>query len=103
VMSGFGSSAGAPVCPNCTKRIYPTEIISAAGRQYHKQCIICKKCSRKITPGSQLDHKEDIYCKNCYNEEFVDSDTQKQVYDSIKCSRAKDTTDQNGADVKLGW
>ncbi|OSC99973.1 LIM-domain-containing protein [Trametes coccinea BRFM310] len=63
-MHPFG---GTPICPRCTKAVYAAEQIMGPGRKlYHKPCLACKNCGKRLDSFSLVEHNEEPYCKNCH-------------------------------------
>jgi cysteine/glycine-rich protein len=55
------------VCGGCAKTVYAVELVSAAGRSWHKTCLRCKECNKTMKTNELTDSKDGIYCKNCYS------------------------------------
>ncbi|KAI0656339.1 hypothetical protein C8Q70DRAFT_1013945 [Cubamyces menziesii] len=63
-MHPFG---GTPICPRCAKAVYAAEQIMGPGRKlYHKPCLACKSCGKRLDSFSLVEHEEEPYCKNCH-------------------------------------
>mmetsp|Transcript_115304 Transcript_115304/g.162115 ORF Transcript_115304/g.162115 Transcript_115304/m.162115 type:complete len:133 (-) Transcript_115304:23-421(-) len=62
-MSKFGS----PKCPACGKAVYFAERQKVIGQDWHKVCVKCNTCKKKLEPGNFSDREGKIYCKTCYN------------------------------------
>ncbi|KAI9060120.1 hypothetical protein FKP32DRAFT_1687699 [Trametes sanguinea] len=63
-MHPFG---GTPICPRCSKAVYAAEQIMGPGRKlYHKPCLACKNCGKRLDSFSLVEHNEEPYCKNCH-------------------------------------
>ncbi|KAL1937433.1 hypothetical protein VTO73DRAFT_13769 [Trametes versicolor] len=63
-MHPFG---GTPICPRCAKSVYAAEQIMGPGRKlYHKPCLACKSCGKRLDSFSLVEHDEEPYCKNCH-------------------------------------
>eukprot|EP01094_Clydonella_sp_ATCC50884_P001828 TRINITY_DN1137_c0_g1_i1.p2 TRINITY_DN1137_c0_g1~~TRINITY_DN1137_c0_g1_i1.p2 ORF type:complete len:145 (+),score=41.61 TRINITY_DN1137_c0_g1_i1:20-454(+) len=63
-MSKFGK---APKCPKCGKTVYFAERQQVLGQDWHKPCVKCESCNKKLEPGNFADREGKIYCKPCYN------------------------------------
>eukprot|EP01097_Dermamoeba_algensis_P000900 TRINITY_DN1331_c0_g2_i1.p1 TRINITY_DN1331_c0_g2~~TRINITY_DN1331_c0_g2_i1.p1 ORF type:complete len:107 (+),score=17.02 TRINITY_DN1331_c0_g2_i1:172-492(+) len=38
----------------------------ALGKDYHKLCLKCSACAKKLEPGSFSDRDNQLFCKGCY-------------------------------------
>uniref|UniRef100_UPI00398F3637 cysteine-rich protein 1 n=1 Tax=Pristiophorus japonicus TaxID=55135 RepID=UPI00398F3637 len=60
-----------PKCPRCDKEVYFAERVTAQGKDWHRPCLKCEKCSKILTSGSFVEHAGKPYCqKPCYNALF---------------------------------
>eukprot|EP00232_Nephroselmis_pyriformis_P005986 CAMPEP_0182912252 /NCGR_PEP_ID=MMETSP0034_2-20130328/37413_1 /TAXON_ID=156128 /ORGANISM="Nephroselmis pyriformis, Strain CCMP717" /LENGTH=239 /DNA_ID=CAMNT_0025048911 /DNA_START=74 /DNA_END=789 /DNA_ORIENTATION=+ len=68
-MSGFTGSS--TKCATCTKTVYPMEMITANGENYHKQCFKCAQCGGTLKPTNfnAIDGK--TYCKPHFMQLFA--------------------------------
>ncbi|EPS98833.1 hypothetical protein FOMPIDRAFT_90481 [Fomitopsis schrenkii] len=63
-MHPFG---GTPICPKCSKAVYAAEQIMGPGRRlYHKPCLACTSCGKRLDSYNLLEHDQEPYCKNCH-------------------------------------
>ncbi|KAI0830198.1 hypothetical protein BC628DRAFT_1356868 [Trametes gibbosa] len=63
-MHPFG---GTPICPRCSKSVYAAEQIMGPGRKlYHKPCLACKSCGKRLDSFNLVEHDEEPYCKLCH-------------------------------------
>ncbi|XP_036286234.1 cysteine-rich protein 2 isoform X2 [Pipistrellus kuhlii] len=54
-------------CPKCDKTVYFAEKVSSLGKDWHKFCLKCERCSKTLTPGGHAEHDGKPYChKPCY-------------------------------------
>lgn len=60
--------AGEPnMCPRCGKRVYFAEKVTSLGKDWHRPCLRCERCSKTLTPGGHAEHDGQPYChKPCY-------------------------------------
>merc|ERR1711934_920882 len=65
--SYFENKMPNPKCPRCQKTVYFAEQQLVLGKPWHKICVKCAGCSKKLEPGNFQDREGDIYCKNCYH------------------------------------
>ncbi|KAF8553635.1 hypothetical protein OG21DRAFT_1463835 [Imleria badia] len=67
-MHPFG---GTPVCPRCRKAVYAAEQVMGPGRKlYHKPCLACTSCNKRLDSLTLLEHDQEPYCKNCHIRSF---------------------------------
>ncbi|TFK83866.1 hypothetical protein K466DRAFT_589387 [Polyporus arcularius HHB13444] len=63
-MHPFG---GSPRCPRCSTAVYAAEQIMGPGRKlYHKSCLKCTSCNKRLDSFSLVEHEEEPYCKLCH-------------------------------------
>ncbi|KZT03325.1 uncharacterized protein LAESUDRAFT_684152 [Laetiporus sulphureus 93-53] len=71
-MPSFG---GTPLCARCGKVVYAAEQTMGPGRKiYHKPCLTCTSCGKRLDSYSLLEHDEEPYCKNCHVKLFAMQD-----------------------------
>ncbi|KAH8112121.1 LIM-domain-containing protein [Phellopilus nigrolimitatus] len=62
---------GISICPRCEKAVYAAEQIMGPGRMlYHKPCLACTACNKRLDSLSLMEHDKEPYCKQCYNKNF---------------------------------
>ncbi|KIJ47335.1 hypothetical protein M422DRAFT_249187, partial [Sphaerobolus stellatus SS14] len=67
-MNPFGASTK---CPTCDKIVYAAEQVMGPGRlMYHKLCLKCLSCSRRLDSLSLREHNREPYCNNCHVRNF---------------------------------
>nr|pir estradiol-stimulated protein ESP1 - rat [Rattus norvegicus] len=55
------------MCPRCNKRVYFAEKVTSLGKDWHRPCPRCERCSKTLTPGGHAEHDGQPYChKPCY-------------------------------------
>ncbi|TFK96868.1 hypothetical protein BDV98DRAFT_554653 [Pterulicium gracile] len=60
-----------PVCGRCSKAVYAAEQVMGPGRKlYHKSCMKCTSCNKRLDSHSLVEHDEEPYCKNCHVKNF---------------------------------
>ncbi|KAJ6478556.1 hypothetical protein C8R47DRAFT_1138799 [Mycena vitilis] len=60
-----------PQCPTCSKVVYEAEKIIGPGRKfYHKPCLACFTCKKRLDSLKLLEHDQRPYCKSCHAKEF---------------------------------
>ncbi|XP_066533293.1 cysteine-rich protein 2-like [Hoplias malabaricus] len=66
--ASFSSFSGRPnICPRCSKTVYFAEKVSSLGKDWHRPCLRCERCSKTLAPGSHAEHHGQPYChKPCY-------------------------------------
>merc|ERR1719187_2573079 len=61
----------APTCPVCSRTVYHLEAVYAADRTpYHKKCLNCGECGRKLDTITLNEHEKQLYCNCCYQGMF---------------------------------
>ncbi|KDN39248.1 hypothetical protein K437DRAFT_276075 [Tilletiaria anomala UBC 951] len=61
----FGIAA--PKCARCDKSVYQAEqVIGPAAKPYHKSCLTCMACGKRLDSTLLLEHEGEAYCKNCH-------------------------------------
>ncbi|ESK87689.1 cysteine and glycine-rich protein 3 (cardiac lim protein) [Moniliophthora roreri MCA 2997] len=67
-MHPFG---GTPICPRCSKAVYAAEQVMGPGRKlYHKPCLACTLCNKRLDSYTLLEHDQEPYCKSCHVKNF---------------------------------
>ncbi|KAI9016113.1 hypothetical protein DFJ74DRAFT_679519 [Hyaloraphidium curvatum] len=61
---------GAPTCPRCSKAVYMAEQVVAPGGPYHKNCLTCLTCSKRIDSTTLAEREGQVYCKACYGKNW---------------------------------
>ncbi|KAJ1300656.1 hypothetical protein OPQ81_002304 [Rhizoctonia solani] len=75
-MNSFG---GPSKCPRCEKTVYAAEQIIGPGRQaYHKFCLKCTSCNKRLDSYSLVEHNQQPYCKPCHIRGFGTRDLRHQ-------------------------
>ncbi|KAI8930016.1 hypothetical protein BC831DRAFT_499813 [Entophlyctis helioformis] len=64
----FGGAAA--TCPRCAKAVYFNEQVVGPGGMYHKPCLTCKECRKRLDSTNVADKDKEAYCKNCYGRLF---------------------------------
>merc|ERR1712010_167302 len=66
-MSKFG---GAPKCPRCGKSVYHAERATGPGGDWHKDCLVCIDCRKRLDSTTLAEHAGEAYCKSCHGKRF---------------------------------
>ncbi|KZP30114.1 LIM-domain-containing protein [Athelia psychrophila] len=62
---------GTPICPKCSKAVYAAEQTMGPGRKlYHKPCLACVACGKRLDSYTLLEHDQQPYCKSCHVKNF---------------------------------
>lgn len=70
---------GTPSCARCSKSVYAAEQVLGPGRKaYHRPCLSCTQCSKRLDSLSLLEHDEMPYCKPCHSRNFGTADLRSQ-------------------------
>nr|AFY10810.1 muscle LIM [Isodiametra pulchra] len=59
-----------PNCPKCGKQVYFNEQIKLQEKAWHKDCIRCQGCNKRLDPAAVNDPEGGIYCQVCYRRNF---------------------------------
>jgi len=54
------------LCPKCGTSVYHAEEVRAGGLAWHRACLSCAECSRRVDPGSAQLRDTAVYCPPCY-------------------------------------
>ncbi|KAF7420800.1 hypothetical protein PC9H_011318 [Pleurotus ostreatus] len=66
---------GTSVCPKCLKAVYAAEQVMGPGRMlYHKPCLACTMCNKRLDSLTLLEHNHKPYCKLCHVKHFGTKD-----------------------------
>ncbi|PWY98443.1 hypothetical protein BCV70DRAFT_201757 [Testicularia cyperi] len=59
----------APKCARCEKSVYLAEqVIGPASKPYHRTCLTCVVCNKRLDSTLLVEHDAEPYCKNCHKE-----------------------------------
>ncbi|SPO22034.1 uncharacterized protein UTRI_02029_B [Ustilago trichophora] len=59
----------APKCARCNTSVYLAEqVIGPASKPYHKTCLTCVVCNKRLDSTLLVEHDGEPYCKNCHKE-----------------------------------
>lgn len=61
---GFGAIAANAIekCASCTKTVYASERVGAAGKVYHTTCFRCAHCNEILEPTNFANLNQKNYC-----------------------------------------
>lgn len=58
---------GSPQCARCNKAVFMAEqVIGPYSRPYHKTCLTCTVCNKRLDSTLLVEHEGEPYCKNCH-------------------------------------
>ncbi|KAJ3212113.1 hypothetical protein HK099_007801 [Clydaea vesicula] len=58
-------------CPRCSKAVYAAEQVTGPNATfYHKSCMSCKECRKKLDSTTMTERENEVYCKSCYGKLF---------------------------------
>ncbi|CAI9091630.1 OLC1v1026704C2 [Oldenlandia corymbosa var. corymbosa] len=60
-------------CKACDKTVYPVELLSADGINYHKSCFKCSHCKGTLKLSNYSSMEGVLYCKPHYEQLFKES------------------------------
>lgn len=58
------------ICTGCKKAVYAAELVLGAGNKYHKACLKCCDCGKRLDSTNMVDRDFDLYCRACYSKSF---------------------------------
>ncbi|KAG2211149.1 hypothetical protein INT47_006268 [Mucor saturninus] len=58
------------ICTGCKKAVYAAELVLGAGNKYHKACLKCCDCGKRLDSTNMVDRDFDLYCRGCYSKSF---------------------------------
>ncbi|WVR04265.1 hypothetical protein IAU60_001265 [Kwoniella sp. DSM 27419] len=62
---------GAPKCETCGQSVYHAEQVLGPHRKiYHKLCLKCVQCGKRLDSGSLVEHDTQPYCARCHTQLF---------------------------------
>ncbi|KLT46226.1 hypothetical protein CC85DRAFT_239152 [Cutaneotrichosporon oleaginosum] len=62
---------GTPRCERCGGAVYHAEQVMGPGRRiYHKLCLKCESCGKRLDQGSLVQHDNLPYCNRCHTQLF---------------------------------
>ncbi|KAI7855074.1 hypothetical protein BDC45DRAFT_534765 [Circinella umbellata] len=61
---------GAPQCQRCHKSVYMAEQVIGPGGAYHRSCLTCKECNKRLDSTTLTERDNEAYCKVCYNRKW---------------------------------
>ncbi|OBZ90768.1 Cysteine and glycine-rich protein 1 [Choanephora cucurbitarum] len=61
---------GAPQCPRCQKSVYMAEQVIGPGGFWHKSCLTCKECNKRLDSTTLTEKDDEAYCKTCYSRQW---------------------------------
>ncbi|KAI8096909.1 uncharacterized protein BX664DRAFT_275302 [Halteromyces radiatus] len=62
---------GAPNCARCQKAVYMAEQVIGPGGAYHKTCLTCKECNKRLDSTTLAEREGEAYCKVCHSRLFA--------------------------------
>ncbi|KAI8062578.1 hypothetical protein BC940DRAFT_308584 [Gongronella butleri] len=61
---------GAPSCPRCSKAVYMAEQVIGPGGAWHKNCLTCIECNKRLDSTTLTEREGEAYCKVCYGRKW---------------------------------
>uniref|UniRef100_A0AAY5K9C3 Cysteine-rich protein 2 n=1 Tax=Esox lucius TaxID=8010 RepID=A0AAY5K9C3_ESOLU len=57
--ASFSTFSGEPSkCPRCSKTVYFAEKVTSLGKDWHRPCLRCERCSKTLAPGSHAEVRQ---------------------------------------------
>ncbi|KAL9558849.1 hypothetical protein PS6_001060 [Mucor atramentarius] len=66
----FNFASQQDTCTGCGKTVYAAELVLGAGNKYHKMCLKCCQCGKRLDSTNMVDRDFDLYCRGCYSKSF---------------------------------
>ncbi|KAI8882731.1 hypothetical protein K501DRAFT_333860 [Backusella circina FSU 941] len=66
----FNFNSQSDTCTSCGKAVYAAELALGAGNKYHKLCLKCCDCGKRLDSTNMVDKDFDLYCRGCYAKKF---------------------------------
>lgn len=66
----FNFQSQQDICSGCGKVVYAAELVLGAGNKYHKACLKCCQCGKRLDSTNMVDRDFDLYCRGCYSKSF---------------------------------
>ncbi|RIA95798.1 cysteine and glycine-rich protein 1 [Glomus cerebriforme] len=61
---------GTPQCPRCQKAVYMAEQVIGPNGPWHKACLTCIDCKKRLDSYALAEHEGEAYCKTCHIRRF---------------------------------
>ena len=91
-------------CPKCGVSVFEAEKVVTTVGSFHAGCMKCKKCERRLDVISCFaGFDSDIFCKNCYAEEFGVAARRRSRLASRQGSEERDDQGTLHSNLKLIW
>jgi len=75
----FTMFGGSTRCARCDKPCYAAEQVMGPGRKiYHKPCLTCTECNKRLDSLQLVEHDREPYCKSCHMRLFGTRDLRHQ-------------------------
>ncbi|CAG8694711.1 338_t:CDS:2 [Cetraspora pellucida] len=65
--SRWGST---PQCPRCKKPVYMAEQVIGPTGPWHRTCLTCIDCKKRLDSYALAEHDGEAYCKTCHGRRF---------------------------------
>ncbi|KAI8373665.1 hypothetical protein BD560DRAFT_393988 [Blakeslea trispora] len=66
----FNFTSQQDICTRCGKAVYAAELMFGAGNKYHKMCLKCTDCGKRLDSTNMVDRDFELYCRGCYSKSF---------------------------------
>merc|ERR1712137_39188 len=61
---------GGSKCPRCKKTVFFAERATGPGGDWHKSCLVCIDCNKRLDSTNLAERDGEAYCKACYGKRF---------------------------------
>ncbi|CAG8516115.1 5476_t:CDS:2 [Diversispora eburnea] len=88
---------GAPLCSRCEKAVYMAEQVIGPNGPWHRACLTCIECKKRLDSFALAEHEGEAYCKMCHGRRFGPKGS------LINGSGAMGIGGSGGGGPKRGW
>ncbi|CAG8527456.1 9172_t:CDS:2 [Ambispora leptoticha] len=61
---------GTPKCPRCETPVYMAEQVIGPNGPWHRACLTCIDCKKRLDSYALAEHEGEAYCKTCHGRRF---------------------------------
>uniref|UniRef100_A0A673CNM7 Cysteine-rich protein 1 n=1 Tax=Sphaeramia orbicularis TaxID=375764 RepID=A0A673CNM7_9TELE len=72
-----------PKCPKCQKEVYFAERVTSLGKDWHRPCLKCEKCSKTLSPGSHAEVRYQSAQRLCFHTSYHHHHLYLQTWESF--------------------
>ncbi|KAF9025078.1 LIM-domain-containing protein [Hymenopellis radicata] len=80
-----------PRCAKCDSPVYAAEqVLGPARKPYHKPCLACTHCNKRLDSLSLLEHDTEPFCKPCHVKAFGTVDLRSANLPTVPSSPSRE-------------